>query len=79
MRAGIYRHYKGGLYRVLCTAWESTNGRAREEVVVYVSLGRGVLNVRRRVEFAESVVLDSGEWLPRFEWVGDEVPPELWR
>ena len=34
---GLYRHYKGALYRVLMVATESTNGRERVPVVVYIS------------------------------------------
>ena len=69
MRAGIYRHYKGHLYRVLFTAWESTNGRPRDRVVVYASLERGTINVRTFEEFNEP--LDSGKY--RFEFLGEEL------
>jgi hypothetical protein len=51
----IYRHYKGGLYRVLFNATESTNARANPRrklgVVVYVSLSTGVIHVRDAEEF----------------------------
>lgn len=48
---GVYRHYKGGFYTVITIAWESTNGRERERVVVYVSHEKGTINVRREAEF----------------------------
>ena len=51
----IYRHYKGGLYRVLFNATESTNARVNERrplgVVVYVSLTTGDVHVRDADEF----------------------------
>ena len=47
----IYRHYKGGLYRVLFGAQESTNARAGGRVVVYVSLTTGEMHTRDAEEF----------------------------
>lgn len=42
-KSGVYRHYKGGLYRALFLAQDSTNrrdaaGSTEEPMVVYVSL-----------------------------------------
>lgn len=68
VKPGLYKHYKGGLYRVLFTAWESTNGRPREEVVVYVSLEKGTVNVRLLEEFS----MPMSEGLLRFQPVDDE-------
>lgn len=59
-RPGIYAHYKGDLYRVLFTAMESTNGRERERLMVYVSLAKGTVNVRREEEFRELVSTEQG-------------------
>lgn len=47
----LYEHWKGGVYRVLHRAWESTNGRDRVALVVYVSLRHGCINVRTESEF----------------------------
>lgn len=66
---GLYKHYKGGLYRVLFTAWESTNERERELLIVYVSLEKGMINVRRKEEFDETVEQPDGEKWPRFKFV----------
>ncbi len=57
-RPGIYRHYKGDLYRVLFTAHDSTNGKGPDigKVVVYVSLSTGQINVRKEWEFHEWVL-----------------------
>jgi len=63
---GIYKHYKGDLYKVLFVAWESTNDRDRESLVVYISLKTGVINSRRQLEFVEFVKWDDGEFRPRF-------------
>lgn len=77
--SGLYRHYKGGMYRVLFTARNSTNGTNDEELVVYVSIGgeyAGRLSVRDAAEFVEEVevplVYSVGTMkVPRFERVGD--------
>ncbi len=61
---GIYRHYKGGLYRVLFVAHESTNAREGNGVVVYVSLKTGRINVRDEGEFHSTSPLG----VPRFEF-----------
>jgi len=47
----IYRHYKGGLYRVLFNGTDSTNERSGTPVVVYVSLTNGRVFVRDAREF----------------------------
>jgi len=69
---GLYRHYKGGMYRVLFTAQDSTNGRDLELVVVYLSCKHGTLNTRRQSEFVERVQVDDTDthhWPRRFEKV----------
>lgn len=63
---GIYLHYKGGLYRVLFTAKMSSNGFARENLVVYVSLEKGSINVRHETEFHEPIDIDPTLRVPRF-------------
>lgn len=64
---GVYRHKDGGLYRVVGTALESTNGRPRLPVVIYVSLDKGEANVRDLAEFTEAVAWPDGVTRPRFE------------
>lgn len=56
---GIYTHYKGGRYRVLFLARESTNARRGEPVVVYSSLNEGTegnVYVRTVAEFTEYII-----------------------
>lgn len=65
IRAGIYKHYKGDLYRVLFMAHESTNGTPLHGkfYVVYVSLKTGRVNVRWEHEFHSMVwASDGGVW-----------------
>lgn len=72
--AGLYRHYKGNLYRVLLMARNSTNNGADEEMVVYVSLGEshnGRVSVRTAREFEENVSPPGCTSTPRFERIGD--------
>jgi hypothetical protein len=42
-KPGIYRHYKGGLYRALCLV---EHHESRQEYVVYVCLEKGTVNIR---------------------------------
>lgn len=75
---GVYRHYKGGLYRLLFIAKDSTNNSptANEDVAVYVSLSEGGrVSVRLLREFDERVAVPCGDGgephhVPRFTWVG---------
>ncbi len=58
LKPGIYKHYKGGFYKVLGVA---RNENTQEEVVVYRSISRGLENgegplwVRPIDQFAELV------------------------
>lgn len=65
---GLYRHYKGGMYRVLGLARHS---ESLEVMVVYQALyGPQGLWVRPRTMFLESVQ-HAGTTCPRFDRVGD--------
>lgn len=64
---GVYRHYKGNLYRVIGIAKHS---ETLEEFVVYEALydnQESKLWVRPRVMFEEMVEVD-GKLIPRFEY-----------
>lgn len=63
-RSGIYKHYKGGLYRVLFLVRHHDSG---EPMVVYASLDRGTLNVREWPDFIALVEV-NGEPMPRFAY-----------
>ena len=71
--AGVWRHYKGGLYVVLGIARDDATD---EQVVVYVRLYRrdGIpMSVRRLDEFRSTVEVD-GVNVPRFVFVGASDP-----
>ena len=69
LRAGRYRHYKGGEYEVVATATHSETG---ESLVVYRCLyDDGSWWVRPLSMFVEQVVVD-GVCVPRFDFVGIE-------
>lgn len=60
-KPGIWKHYKGGLYRVLFNAKQATNGSDEGRVeVVYISLVRGAVETRDEVEFMQRVWRDTG-------------------
>lgn len=65
VRPGIYKHYKGNLYRVMDVA---THSETREMLVVYRPLyGERALWVRPLDMFLETVEVD-GVTMPRFAW-----------
>ena len=67
-RPGLYRHYKGGLYRVLGTVRHS---ETLEPMTLYQALyGQQGLWVRPAAMFAEAVQIE-GATQPRFERLGD--------
>lgn len=66
---GIFRHHKGGLYRVLGCARNSTNGMDRQWMVLYVSMTFGEMYVRELDEFTEILAI-RGKPVPRFERLG---------
>jgi hypothetical protein len=66
IRAGIYRHYKGGMYKVIAIAMHT---ETREEMVVYRSLDdERQLWVRPLEMFRERIKVD-GKPVPRFEFI----------
>ncbi|MFT7722748.1 MAG: DUF1653 domain-containing protein [Roseateles sp.] len=72
LRAGRYRHYKGGKYEVLAVARHS---ETLEALVVYRPLaGDGGWWVRPYPMFVEQVVID-GVARPRFAWLGPAPGP----
>lgn len=67
LKPGIYRHYKGNDYEVIGVARHS---ETEEWMVVYRTLyGDYGLWVRPFEMFTETVTLDSGKTVPRFEAV----------
>jgi len=75
LRCGVYRHWKGGFYLLLGVGQlTETTGKC----VVYVSLtGAHQPGPRMRIRplwlFIEPVTVD-GVSVPRFEYVGHEIP-----
>ena len=74
---GIYRHYKGNLYRVLCVAKHS---ETLEEMVVYQDAIDGAKVWVRPLSMWSEEVDVGGVKLPRFQFVAtgmgelDETP-----
>jgi hypothetical protein len=74
LKAGVYKHYKGGLYLVLGVARHSESD---EKYVAYVPLyvkPGPRITVRPYEMFLETVDV-NGEAKPRFEYQGEEVKP----
>lgn len=67
---GIYRHYKGGRYRVLAVARHHETG---QPYVVYQSLERGSVNVREFENWSDDVELKDGNFAPRFALEQPEI------
>jgi len=68
-KPGIYRHFKGNLYRLIAIARHS---ETLEEMVVYQALyeGRGMW-VRPLAMWSE-IVERGGEKVPRFTWIAEK-------
>ena len=66
----LYRHYKGGLYRVL---HEGFHSETLEEMTVYMSVKDGKVWVRPSSMFHELVQVDDEYWLPRFTEIDEKV------
>lgn len=75
MKRGIYKHYKGGLVRVIDVAHHS---ETLEDMVIYMALyecrdfGIGSLWVRPKKMFLEEVEFE-GKRMPRFEYIAKEL------
>lgn len=65
-KPGIYRHFKGGMYKALFVARHSE--AHDQEFVVYESLDRGLMWIRPLAMFIEEVERDGYKG-PRFVWV----------
>lgn len=72
MQNGVYKHYKGGIYRFIAVATHSETG---EDLVIYESLQSHDLYARPRSMF-EGQVEVNGEKVPRFKRISD-VPSAL--
>ena len=68
IKKGIYRHFKGNKYKVLCLAKDS---ETLETSVVYQALyGDGQIWVRPAQMWNETVDF-NGEKVKRFEYIGE--------
>ncbi len=64
MKQGVYKHYKGKFYELLCTA---THSETMETMVVYKALyGDGEIWVRP-ARMWDELVEKNGEKVPRFQ------------
>lgn len=68
VEGGLWRHYKGGLYRVI--------GRGRHHetgiwLVMYEDIGTGRIYVREETQWEELLSLADGRSCPRFQRAGD--------
>jgi len=67
LTGSLYRHHKGGVYRLVGPGTDSTNGMNNEPVVVYCSLDRPGTKVRAEYEWRQPILWPGGELRPRFE------------
>lgn len=75
INAGIYRHYKGGIFKVVAVAKMDDSN---EEYVVFHSVYQGIERgeggwwIRRKEEFNEEVEY-RGRTVPRFKFVSKQM------
>jgi hypothetical protein len=67
----IYRHYKGGYYKVLCIAKHS---ETKEQLVIYQGTD-GRVWARPHRMFHSQVLVGLQDWVPRFELVPFQSNP----
>lgn len=73
IKPGIYKHYKGKEYRVICVA-QHTETKTPELFVVYEALYPNEVSqfwVRPLAIFQENIVID-GKRMPGFEFLRDK-------
>jgi hypothetical protein len=63
MQPGVFKHFKGGRYRVILSAMDS---ETQAPMTVYVSLTNGSVWVRPTEMFTEAVQWPDGAWRSRF-------------
>ncbi len=76
MQTGVYRHYSGLIVLVLGVARHS---ETEEKLVTYVPLGvkeGSRITVRPYGMFFENVEM-NGKTVPRFEYIGEDMPGDL--
>ena len=67
---GLYNHFKGNIYRVVCIAKHS---ESIEQMVIYQDVSDETLTwVRPYDMFVENVFVNGGE-RPRFKYIGNEL------
>ena len=69
MKQGLYRHYKGNLYRLLYIARHS---ETLEEMVIYQDVNNPEKIWARPVSMWEETVEVGGERVFRFQYLGGE-------
>lgn len=70
MKQGLYRHYKGNLYRLLYIARHS---ETLEEMVVYQDVNAPDKIWARPAAMWEETVEVGGTEIPRFDYLGEEA------
>lgn len=69
IKKGIYRHFKGNLYRVIMVA---KNSETLEDMVVYQSLKNEEEYWVRPLSMWEEKVQKDNQMIPRFVYIGDK-------
>ena len=65
---GLYRHYKGNIYRLICIARHS---ETLEELVIYQDARQPEKCGARPVGMWEENVMINGKSVPRFSYLGE--------
>lgn len=69
LKTGIYRHYKGNLYRLLFLARHT---ETMEELVIYQDIKDPAKIWARPAAMWEETVQTGGQAVPRFEYLSGE-------
>lgn len=69
LKTGLYRHYKGNIYRLLYIARHS---ETLEEMVIYQDVNEIQKVWARPASMWEETVEVGGRIIPRFEYLGED-------
>ena len=83
---GVYKHWKGGLYRALFLARDSVSEQKGRLLVIYISMTNGNVYARplygEESSWSDEILIEhsdkTAEWIPRFAPFEPaiEVPPD---
>ena len=73
MKIGYYKHFKGGVYYLICEAINARENNTQDRFVVYKQIDSDIIFVRPISQFEGFVEVD-GEKVQRFKKIENNIP-----